>query len=166
MWLFNPPTNQGFLVCRYLFTRASSIIKCKWAYSYSFGWILFPIVLWDSFRWALIPLDLISFQPSQIQAEHKEAVQCALTIPSKKIWGGILASKQECLEHCHPSKRDDLTKFSLINEKELGSKVMEIRETLDKSTQCNVINLFGTDSIKKGILGVIPILFFSTRSFY
>ena len=74
-----------------------------------------------------------------------------------------MAAQQEFLEHCHPSKVDDLTKFALFNEKELGSKVMEIGETIDKSIHHDIINLFGTESIlpkdtaKKGIFGVIPI---------
>ena len=61
---------------------------------------------------------------------------------------------------------DELTKFALLDEKELGSKVVEIGETLDKNNQCDIINLFGTESIlpedsaKKGILGVIPFILF------
>ena len=59
---------------------------------------------------------------------------------------------------------DDLTKFALIDEKEL---VMKIGETIDKSICHDIINLFGTelilpeDTAKKGILEVIPILFIS-----
>ena len=77
----------------------------------------------------------------------------------------LLAAQQEFLEHCDPPKVDDLTKFVLINEKELGSKVMEIGKSLDKTICPDIINLFVTESIlpkdtaKKDILGVISFLF-------
>ena len=84
-----------------------------------------------------------------------------------------MATQQEFLKHGQPSKVDDLTKLALSDEKELGNKVMEIGETINKSIHQDIINLYGAESIlpedtaKKGILGVIPMLsFLSTISFY
>ena len=107
-----------------------------------------------------------SFQPSQLWAEHKQSVQIALNIPSWEVREGLLAAQKEFHEYGQPSKVDDLTKLASIDEKELGYKVTEIRQTINKSIWQDIINIYGTESVltkdtaKKGILGVIPILLF------
>ena len=74
-------------------------------------------------------------------------------------------------EYVQPSNVDNLTKLALIDEKELGHKVTEIRENINRSICQDIINIYGMESVlpedtaKKGILGVIPILsFFSTMA--
>ena len=115
----------------------------------------------------------ISFQLSELWAEHQQAVQSALNIPCQKVREGLSAAQQEFLKHGQSSKVDGLNKLALIDEKELGHKVTEIRENIDKSIHPDIINICGAESVlpqdtaKKGILGVIPILLFlSTISFY
>ena len=72
-------------------------------------------------------------------------------------------------EHGQPSKIDDLIKLSPINERELGQKVAEIGEDIDKAICCAIINLCNSESIlpedvaKKGISGVTFILFLITH---
>ena len=148
-------------------TGAPSVIKCGQAHSYSSRLLLFPILIWDSFRWALPSLlYLISFQLSQLWAEHKQPVQRALNIPSKRVREGLLTVQQEFLQHGQSSKVDDLTKLALIDEKELGHKVTEIGENINKSIHWDIINIYGTESVlpedtaKKGILGLILSLLF------
>ena len=68
-----------------------------------------------------------------------------------------------------PLKIDDLTKVASVNENELGQKVAEIEEDIDKAIFHAIINLCGYESIlpenvgQKGILGVIFILFLITH---
>ena len=56
---------------------------------------------------------------------------------------------------------DDFAKFVLLDEKELGSKVTEAGETIEKSIHHDIINYLGIEVVlpkgtaKKGILGEI-----------
>ena len=78
---------------------------------------------------------------------------------------GLLAVQLQFQEHGQPSKIDDLTKWASIDEKELGQKVAEIGEDIDKAIHHDIINLCGSESVlprdvaKKGTLGIIFILF-------
>ena len=74
--------------------------------------------------------------------------------------------------HGQPSKiddLDDLTKLPSINERELGQRVAEIGENIDKPICNDIISLCGSESIlpedvaKKGILGDTLILFLTTH---
>ena len=148
-------------------TGAPSVIKCRKAHFYSSKWLLFPIVIWDSFRWALSRLLYLFFiQLAQLQAEHKLALQSALNIPSKRLREGLLTAQQEFLKHGQSSKVYDLTKLALNDEKDLGDKVIGTGENINKSIHWDIITIYGTesvspkDTVKKGILGVIPSLLF------
>ena len=78
---------------------------------------------------------------------------------------GILAVQLQFQEHGQPWKIDELTKLASINERELGQKVAEIGEDIDKAICFNIIDLCGSESVlpedvaKKGILGVTFIPF-------
>ena len=58
-----------------------------------------------------------------------------------------------------------MTKLASIDERELGQKVAEIGEGIDKAICLDIIDLCGSESVlpkdvaKKGILGVTFILF-------
>ena len=85
----------------------------------------------------------------------------ALSIPSIKVWEGLLAAQQEFLEHADSSNMDDLAKFVLLDKKELGSKVAEIWENIEKSIHHDILSPLSTEAVlpedtaKKCILGVI-----------
>ena len=107
----------------------------------------------------------IPFQLSKIQAEHHQLVKHALSIPSRKVQEGLLATQKEFLEHTDPSNVDNLAKFILLNEKELGIKVTEIGENVEKLIHCDIFSHLGSEAVlpedvaKTGILGVILNLF-------
>ena len=54
----------------------------------------------------------------------------ALSNSSRKVWEGHLAILKEYLEHVDPFNVDDLAKFVLLNEKELGTRVAETGEDI------------------------------------
>ena len=62
-------------------------------------------------------------------------------------------------------KIDDLTKLAFVNEKELGQKVAEIDEDINKAIHHDIIDLCDSESVlpedvaNKDILGVKLILF-------
>ena len=74
---------------------------------------------------------------------------------------GSFGCPTRILEHADSSSMDDLAKFTLLEEKELGSKVAEIGENIKKSIHWDILSHLGTeavlpaDSAKKVILGVI-----------
>ena len=78
---------------------------------------------------------------------------------------GLVAAQHESLEHCDPSKVDDRAKFVLLHEKELGSKVVEIGQNIEKSICHDIVNYLDTEVVlpentaEKGILGVVTTLF-------
>ena len=90
-------------------------------------------------------------------------------MPSQEVREGLLAMQLQFQEHGQPYKIDNLTKLASVNEKELGQKVAEIGEDIDKAIHLDIIDLFGSESIlpenvaQKGILGVTPILFLITH---
>ena len=77
-------------------------------------------------------------------------VKHALSIPSRKVWEGLLAAPKEFLDHAKPSSVDDLSKFVLLNEKELGSKVAESGENIEKSIHCDILSHLGNETILPG----------------
>ena len=85
----------------------------------------------------------------------------ALSIPSRKVWEGLLATQKEFLEHANPSNVDGLAKFVLLDEKELGSEVAEIGENIEKLICHDIPSHLGNEAVlpkdigTKGILKVI-----------
>ena len=73
-------------------------------------------------------------------------VRHALSIPSRKVQEGLLAAQKEFQEHA-ASDIDDLAKFVLLAEKELGSKVAEIGENIEKSNCCAILSHLGIEAI-------------------
>ena len=101
-----------------------------------------------------------TFQLPHIGTKHHQVVKHALSIPSRKVCEDLLAAQKELLEHANPSDVDDLTKFVLLHEKELASKVAEIGENIEKSIYCDILShLVAKQSYLrvplKGIVGVL-----------
>ena len=75
-------------------------------------------------------------------------------------------------EHGQPLKIDDLTKLVSIDEKELGCKVAETGEAINKAIHWDIINIYGSEPVlpkdvaKKGIIGVTLILLYSEASHF
>ena len=89
------------------------------------------------------PFIFIPYQLPKIQAEHHEVAKHALTIPSRKVQEGLLAAQHEFLEHADPSKVDDLAKFTLLYEMELGSKVADTGDNIEKSIHHDILSYSG-----------------------
>ena len=96
------------------------------------------------------PLYILIFYTFQLPkkwAEHHHMVKHALSNPSRKVWEGLFAAQKEFLEHANPSNIDDLAKFVLLNEKELGSKVADMGENIEKSIHHDILSHLGNEAI-------------------
>ena len=58
-----------------------------------------------------------------------------------------MAAQREFLEHANPSDVDDLAKFVLLHEKELGSRVAEICKNIEKSVCHDILSHLGNEAI-------------------
>ena len=70
----------------------------------------------------------------------------ALSVLSRKVWEGLLATQKEFLEHADSSNVDDLAKFILLNEKESGSKVVETEENIEKLICHDILSHLGSEA--------------------
>ena len=72
-------------------------------------------------------------------------VKHILSIHSSKVWG-LLSMKKEFLKHADSSDVDDLAKFILLDEKELGSKVAETGENIEKLICHDILSHLGSEA--------------------
>ena len=114
----------------------------------------------------LIFLYLFSFPRYELSTINQWSMLCLF----------LLATQKEFLEHADSFNVDDLAKFILLDEKELGIKVAETGENIKKSICHDILSHLGSEAVlyedatKKGILGVILtsliIYFFTNLNFW
>ena len=68
-----------------------------------------------------------------------------LAISTDKFTDGFLPAQIQFQEHGQPQKIDDLTKLASTDEKELGCKVAETREAINKAILQDIINIYGSE---------------------
>ena len=79
--------------------------------------------------------------------EHQWTVKTALQNPSHEVREGFLAVQLQFLECGQASKIEDSAKLASTDEKDLGQRVTEVRENLEKVIHCEIIDLFRYVSI-------------------